>query len=68
MLLGNKQLQTWLQQEILSENDPAIKVFIGRLITESIDKANSLNSYCLSLAVSKTAHKYSQLTWVNHSP
>jgi len=68
MMLGNKQLQTWLKQEILRENIPAIKDFNDRFITESIEKADSLNSYCLSLAVSKTAHKYSQLTWVNHSP
>jgi hypothetical protein len=38
MLLGNKQLQTWLKQEILSKNIPAIKVFIGRLITKSKEK------------------------------
>jgi hypothetical protein len=68
MLLGNKRLQTWLKQEILSENIPAIKVFIGRLITELTEKANSQNTYCLSSAVSKTARKYSQFTWVNHSP
>jgi hypothetical protein len=68
MQLGNKQLQIWLKQEILRENIPAIKDFNGRLITESIEKASSLNSYCLSLDVSKTGHKYSQLTWVNHSP
>jgi hypothetical protein len=68
MLLGNKQLQTWLKQEILRENIPAIKDFNGRLITESTKKSSSLNSHCLSLAVSKTDHKYSQLTWVNHSP
>jgi hypothetical protein len=68
MLLGHKKLQTWLKYEILSENIPAIKDFNGRLITESTEKANSPNSYCLPLAVSKTAHKYSQLTQVNHSP
>jgi hypothetical protein len=54
--------------ENIEQNIPAIKVFIGRLIDELIEKANSLNFYCLSLAVSKIAHKHSQLTRVTQSP
>ena len=38
MLLGNKQLQISLKQEILRENIPAIKDFNGRPITESTEK------------------------------
>jgi hypothetical protein len=47
------------------ENISVIRDFNSRLITESIEKVNSLNSYYAPV-ISKTACKYSQLTQVNH--
>jgi hypothetical protein len=49
------------------ENIPAIKDCNGRLITDSIEKVNSLNSYYTS-AMSETSRKYSQCIQVNTSP